>query len=92
MSDFINKPIRNYQLEAIQALHKEVQMLRTDTDWQAAAALAGGMIAASGRPHSAQEAIDLMNAVYYEGFTKADSVEYMRWQGAEQYDRNKPHT
>lgn len=56
----------------------------------AAASLAGGIIAASGRPHSLQEAIEVQNKVYWAMFPDPSHGRYQATKAAT--DMEKAHT
>ena len=57
-------------------------MLRATRE-AAAAALAGGMIAATGRPHSLEEALAVHTAAYHALFPNEGSARYERWKAEE---------
>jgi hypothetical protein len=49
----------------------------------AAATLAAAIIAASGRPHSVQEALDLLQDVSFSLFPKPQHAIYQKWKEAD---------
>jgi hypothetical protein len=49
----------------------------------AAASLAGGMIAATGRPHSLEEALAVYNAAYFAMFPSEGNGRYEAWKAEE---------
>lgn len=91
MSDFtpptIPPVIPNYQLETLQEISRKLDAL----DWSAAASIAGGLIAASGRPHSIAEAGKLVQDVHNHLFLDPNSIEYKRWSSQEERDATKTH-
>ncbi|WP_417497042.1 hypothetical protein [Maricaulis sp.] len=98
MSDFMAPrmpqipEMKNYQLEELRAISSKLDTLKKESDWNAAAALAGGMIATAGRAHSIDEVCDLYNAVYFEIFADKSSVKYKQWALNNKVDRFEPHT
>lgn len=56
----------------------DIQLLAA-TQHAAAAALAGGIIAASGRPHSVREALELQRSVFYALFPHGGHGRYEQW-------------
>ena len=54
---------------------KTLEMMRL----QVAATLASGMIAASGRSHTAQEAVDLLTDVQYTLYPRPKNTKYKEW-------------
>jgi hypothetical protein len=52
----------------------------------AAAALAGGIIAASGRPHSIAEAIELYQNVHFALFPEPNRASYREWLATKKDD------
>lgn len=68
-----------------------ITMLRTEhaTKRAAAASIASGMIAASGRPHSIEEATDLALGVFHRMFPDPSQGSYLAWK--ESADLTSPH-
>lgn len=67
-------------------------MLRTEhaTKRAAAASIASGMIAASGRPHSIEEATELALSVFHAMFPDPSQGRFKAWQ--ESVDLKEPHS
>jgi hypothetical protein len=59
------------------------------TKWAAACSLAGGMIAASKRPHSMAEAHEVALSCYFTLFPNIGLGRYDMW--SKQHDPNKAH-
>jgi hypothetical protein len=58
-------------------------LLINATQRAAAASLAGGIIAASGRPHSLKEALEVLSDVHNAMFSAPGNGHYERWKADE---------
>ena len=56
----------------------------------AAASIAGGLIAASQRPHSVQEAAELTTSCFFQLFPTPGNGRYDSWKNSN--NANEPHT
>lgn len=48
-----------------------------------AASLAGGIIAASGKPHSVEEALSVFNDVYWTMYPQPNNGRFVTWQNGQ---------
>jgi len=59
--------------------NRVLNQLLTATKTSAAASLAAGMIAASGRPHSVQEALELVHSIKFALYPTPNNDAYKQW-------------
>lgn len=57
-----------------------------------AASLAGGIIAASGRPHSIADALALHQAVYFALYPEPNNGRYQAWAKDREEELSRPRT
>lgn len=72
-------------LQAVSQLAAQISRLEQAT-------LAAALIAASGRPHSVQEAIDLMRDLQFSMHPSPGSGAYQEWQRTSAARLKMPHT
>jgi hypothetical protein len=68
----------------------QIEQLIQATRLAAAASIAGGMIAASQRPHSVQEASELTTSCFFQLFPAPGHGRYDSWKNSN--NANDPHT
>jgi len=69
----------------------DVAALTESTRTQVAATLASGIIAASGRPHSIQEALNIVRDIQFALYPAHGQGRYIEWEKTKDQRLNKIH-
>lgn len=76
----------------ITQLIPELDKLISSTRWQAAATLASSIIAASGKPYSIAQAMEITKNIYFSMFPEPGSSIWQDWNKNKDAKLNKVHS